>query len=266
MSPLNLLHANDRAGQYPDSWYAATADPLAPFAPLQGDVRADVCIVGGGYTGLSAALHLAEAGQRVVLLEAHRVGFGASGRNGGQLGIGQRQDQDKLIRMVGRDDARTLWQMGLAAQDLVKDLIARHQIDCDFVPGLAWAGSRAGDVRDLHDYVGQLRDEYGYTEMEALDADALHAICPSPDYCGGLLDHRAGHLHPLKFAQGLARAAAGAGAQICEQSEVTALQDGATVRVKTGAGSVTADHVILACNGYLGALIGAVASRVRPGT
>ena len=102
---MDLLYANDRAGAYPDSWYAATATPLPAFPALKGEARADVCVIGGGYTGLSAALHLAEAGRRVILLEAQRVGFGASGRNGGQLGSGQRQDQEVLEKMLGRDDA-----------------------------------------------------------------------------------------------------------------------------------------------------------------
>ncbi|MEC8576053.1 MAG: FAD-binding oxidoreductase, partial [Pseudomonadota bacterium] len=127
---LNLLYSNDRKGQYPASWYAATATPLAPFAPLQGEAKADVCIIGGGYTGLSAALHLAEAGRSVILLEANRVGFGASGRNGGQLGSGQRMDQEGLEGLMGREDAAKLWQLGEEAKDLVKSLIARHGTDC----------------------------------------------------------------------------------------------------------------------------------------
>jgi gamma-glutamylputrescine oxidase len=140
---LNLLHSNDRPGTYPDSWYAATANALDPFEPLTGDVTADVCVVGGGYTGLSAALHLAEAGRKVVLVEAHRVGFGASGRNGGQLGSGQRKDQEALEKLVGRDDAAKLWQLGEDSKDLVKGLIDRHNIDCDLKPGVAWTGSSA---------------------------------------------------------------------------------------------------------------------------
>ena len=103
---MNLLFANDRAGQYPASYYAATATPLSQFPPLKGEARADVCVVGGGYTGLSAALHLAQRGFSVILLEAHRVGFGASGRNGGQVGSGQRLDQDDLEKMVGLPHAR----------------------------------------------------------------------------------------------------------------------------------------------------------------
>ncbi|MFZ8941715.1 MAG: NAD(P)/FAD-dependent oxidoreductase, partial [Gemmobacter sp.] len=105
---MNLLHANDRAGAYPPSWYAATAEPLAPFAPLEGEVRADVCVIGAGYTGLSAALHLAERGLDVVVLEAQRVGFGASGRNGGQVGSGQRLDQEELEARLGPGPARAL--------------------------------------------------------------------------------------------------------------------------------------------------------------
>src|SRR6056297_2581615 len=147
---MNLLFANDRQGHYPSSWYAATATPLAPFDPLRGQLKADVCIIGAGYTGLSAALHLAEAGLDVVLLEAHRVGFGASGRNGGQLGSGQRMDQTGLERMVGADDAAHLWRLGEAAKDLVKGLVARHGIDCHLKPGVAHACLSAREMREEH--------------------------------------------------------------------------------------------------------------------
>jgi gamma-glutamylputrescine oxidase len=261
---LNLLHSNDRPGTYPDSWYAATANALDPFEPLTGDVTADVCVVGGGYTGLSAALHLAEAGRKVVLVEAHRVGFGASGRNGGQLGSGQRKDQEALEKLVGRDDAAKLWQLGEDSKDLVKGLIDRHNIDCDLKPGVAWTGSSAGDVRDLHDYAAFLQDRYGYDQLEVLDDQACHAMCPSPDYKGGFLDHGAAHLHPLNLALGLARAAAAAGVQICERSEVTRIEQGTRPQVFTATGSVTADHLILGCNGYLGGLEPRVAARVMP--
>ena len=121
---MNLLHVNDRRGQYPASLYAETRDPLPPFAPLRGETRANVAILGGGYTGLSAALHLARAGFRVVLLEAHRVGFGASGRNGGQIGSGQRLEVAELEAMVGHDRAHILWDMAEEARHLTLDLAA----------------------------------------------------------------------------------------------------------------------------------------------
>lgn len=261
---LNLLHSNDRKGQYPSSWYAASANAVAPFKQLNGDLRADVCIVGGGYTGLSAALHLAEAGLSVLLLEAHRVGFGASGRNGGQLGSGQRLDQQGLEALMGDPEAAKLWQLGEDAKDLVKDLIKRHAIDCDLKPGVAWTGSGAGDVTHLHDYGHHLQDRYGYDELDILDQQACHQMCPSPAYRGGFLDNGAAHLHPLNYALGLAQAATVAGAQIHEQSEVLQIEPGTQVKVTTSSGSVTADHLILACNGYLGGLNAPVAARVMP--
>ncbi|MFV1465684.1 MULTISPECIES: NAD(P)/FAD-dependent oxidoreductase [unclassified Phaeobacter] len=261
---LNLLYSNDRKGTYPDSWYAATATPLAPFAPLTGDARADVCVVGGGYTGLSAALHLAESGRSVILLEANRVGFGASGRNGGQLGSGQRMEQDGLENLLGAADAEKLWQLAENAKDLVKSLITRHDIDCHLKPGIAHACFSKGEVDHEHRYVEHLQNRYGYQEITALDHDGLQAICPSPAYIGGSLDMGAAHLHPLKYALGLARAAAAAGVRICEGSEVLNIDEGKQIRLRTAAGEVVADQLVLACNGYLGGLNRRVAARVMP--
>ena len=261
---VDLLFSNDRRGEYPESWYAATAEPLAPFPALEGETRADVAVVGGGYTGLSAALHLAEAGRRVVLLEAHRVGFGASGRNGGQLGSGQRADQIKLEKMVGAEDARRLWDLAEDAKRLAKDLIARHDIDCHLRPGVAWTASSESDVRELHDYAEHLSRHYGYDALEVHDAASWASICPSPDYRGGIVDMDAAHLHPLRLAIGLARAARDAGAVIHEQSHVTGVEPGSPNVVTTGAGRVVADHVILAGNGYLGGLQPEVSRSVMP--
>ncbi|MDX5498938.1 MAG: FAD-binding oxidoreductase [Rhodobacterales bacterium] len=261
---MNLLFSNDRQGEYPPSWYAATAHEAPRHEALKGTQRADVCVVGAGYTGLSAALHLAERGYDVVLLEAHRVGFGASGRNGGQLGSGQRQDQASLEKMLGKAEARKLWALGEEAKDLVKSLIARHEIDCHLKPGIAWTGFSAREVDDLHRYVDLLQTGYGYDRIEALDAAACQALCPSPAYKGGLLDMGAAHLHPLNFALGLARAARAAGVRIFEQSHVHHIKEGTRVIVQTGQGRIEADHVILAANGYLGGLNRKVAARVMP--
>ncbi|MEQ8903198.1 MAG: FAD-binding oxidoreductase [Roseovarius sp.] len=261
---MNLLYANDRRGEYPPSWYAATTAPLAPFAPLHGEVRADVCVVGAGYTGLSAALHLAEAGLDVVLLEAQRVGFGASGRNGGQLGSGQRMEQTALERLVGSEDALKLWELAEDAKTLVKSLVARHGIDCHLKPGVAHACFSGRETAAEHGYADHLAEHYGYDQLEKLDADAMQALCPSPAYKGGTLDMGAGHLHPLAYALGLARAAAAAGVRIFEGSAVHHVTRGTPARVATDAGAVKADHVILACNGYLGGLDRKVAARVMP--
>ena len=261
---MNLLHANDRRGEYPQSWYAATVTPPAPQAPLKGERKADVCIVGGGFTGLSAALHLAQKGYDVVLLEAHRVGFGASGRNGGQLGSGQRVGQHALEKIVGHSDAAKLWDQAQEAKALVKSLIETHAIDCHLKPGIAHACFSAREMREEHAEAAHLRDRYGYAEIETLSAEAFRALVPSPTYHGGTLDMGAAHLHPLAFALGLARAALAAGVRIHEYSEVHRITHGAKPVVQTDAGRVTCDHLILACNGYLGNLERKVAARVMP--
>lgn len=261
---MNLLFANDRPGDYPASWYAATAAPLAPFPRLQGEVRADVCIVGGGYTGLSAALHLAQRGLDVVLLEAHRVGFGASGRNGGQVGSGQRLGQEELEKTAGAEVARRLWDFAEEAKDMVRGLIAEHAMPCTFRPGIVHACRTAAEVREAHAEADHLAERYGYGEIEKLDRDGLRAILPSEAYVGGAIDRGAGHVHPLNYAIGLAQAAAKAGARLHEGSVVTKVTPGRQPVVETAEGRVRCDQVILAANGYLGGLMPEVAARVMP--
>ncbi|KPA22214.1 Gamma-glutamylputrescine oxidoreductase [Shimia sp. SK013] len=261
---MNLLYSNDRKGEYPESWYAATAEPLAPFPSFQGNRQADVCVIGGGFTGLSTALHLAQKGYDVVLLEAQRVGFGASGRNGGQLGSGQRMEQDALENLVGPEDAAKLWHLAEDAKSLVRNLISEHKISCHFKPGIAHACFSKRESNEEHAYTAHLQQRYGYDQIEPLDRDALQALCPSPKYVGGSLDMGAGHLHPLSYALGLAVAASAAGVKIFESSEVTQINQGSKVTVSTRAGKVTADHLVLACNGYLGDLEPKVATRVMP--
>ena len=211
---MNLLHVNDRAGEYPPSYYAATRAEFAPCPALQGEVRADVCIVGAGYTGLSAALHLAEKGLSVVVLEAHRVGFGASGRNGGQVGSGQRQDQVWLEKTVGREDAHKMWALSEDAKTLVKDLIARHAMPVTYHPGIAHACWSDAEVRETHAYAEKLHRDYGYDQLEPLDRGGIRRLIGSKVYKGGEMDRGAGHLHPLNYAIGLAQAAQKAGAVI----------------------------------------------------
>jgi gamma-glutamylputrescine oxidase len=261
---MNLLFANDKAGHYPASYYAATKADLAPFPALKGATRADVCIVGGGYTGLSAALHLAQRGLDVVLLEAHRVGFGASGRNGGQVGSGQRQDQDWLEKTVGKAHARQLWDLSAEAVAMVRSLITDHAMPCTFHPGIVHACFTEGEVSHARAYAEKMARDYGYDQITPLDQSGLQAILPSPVYRGGDIDHGAGHVHPLNYAVGLARAAAQAGARLHENSYVHHIQHGAKPVVQTGQGRVECDHVILAGNGYLGGLDNHVAARVMP--
>lgn len=261
---MNLLHANDRAGEHPASWYAATATPHPRHAPLQGDTRADVCIVGGGYTGLSAALHLAQRGYSVVLLEAHRVGFGASGRNGGQVGSGQRQDQDWLEQAAGKSAARQLWDLGEEAKALVKGLITDHAMPVTFHPGIAHACWTRAEADHARHYAEKLQRDYGYDQITPLTQTEMRGLIGSDAFTGGDIDRGAGHLHPLNYALGLAAAAMQAGVRICETSEVIAIDHGAKPVVRCAQGRVTCDHVILAANGYLGGLAPRVAARVMP--
>ena len=261
---MNLLHANDQTGAYPPSYYAATRTPLAPFPALQGETRADVCIVGGGYTGLSAALHLAEKGYNVVLLEAHKLGFGASGRNGGQVGSGQRQDQDWIEGAVGLEAARKLWDLAEESKALVKTLIKSHPMPVTFYPGIAHACWTDAQVRDSHAYAEKLQRDYGYRHLEPLDRAGIQALIGSEVYKGGEIDRDAGHLHPLNYALGLASAAASAGARLHELSEVIRIDHGQTPIVHTAQGQVKAKQLILAGNGYLGNLAPKVAAKVMP--
>ncbi|SIO56808.1 gamma-glutamylputrescine oxidase [Rhodovulum sp. ES.010] len=261
---MNLLFANDRRAAYPASWYAEVTPPLAPFPPVQGDLRADICVVGGGYTGLSAALHAARAGADVVLVEAHRVGFGASGRNGGQVGSGHRLHQDELEDMLGDADAARLWHLAEDAKALVARLIAGHGIDCDYRPGVVQAEWTERGVARAHAYAEKLLRDYEYDLVEPLTGAEMRALVGSPVYKGGTIDWGAGHLNPLAFAFGLARAAAGAGARLHEDTLVARIEPGTKPVVVTDRGRITADRVILAANGYLGGLDGQVAARVMP--
>ncbi|MGB5558990.1 MAG: FAD-binding oxidoreductase [Paracoccaceae bacterium] len=261
---MNLLFSNDRRGQYPPSYYAATATPHDIAPELRGEVRADVCVIGGGYTGLSAALHLAEKGLDVVLLEAHRVGFGASGRNGGQVGSGQRLEQTALEKSVGKDDARKLWDIAEEAKALVREIAAKHAPDAHYKPGVAHAVWSAAELSHEAATAEALARDYGYDQITMLDRDEVAHLTGSKGFGGGSLDMGAGHVHPLNLAIGLAQAATKAGARIFENSVVHHIQPGAKVTVQTDKGRVLADHVVLAANGYIGGLDRTVAARVMP--
>ena len=261
---MDLLTANDRAGEYPRSWYAASAEIPPPRPPAEGALKCDVCVVGGGFTGLSAALHLAERGYEVILLEAQRVGFGASGRNGGQVGTGQRLEQDALEKLVGREDARALWDLALESVQLVRDLCARPETGCAFVDGVIHADHRARFVPHSHAYAEKLQGEYGYDLIRPLSREEIRHLVGSEAYHGGTLDMGGGHVHPLKLALGMARLASAAGAKIYELSRVRDYCAGDPCRIETDRAKIRADHVLLACNGYLGDLEPRLSAKIMP--
>lgn len=249
---------------YPLSYYAATIKDAPELGRLDHDETADVCIVGAGYTGLSAALHLAQRGYSVTVLEAGRVGWGASGRNGGQLGSTHRKDQQTLEQMLGRDWAHRLWSLAEDGLATVKSLIAEHAIDCDFKPGILHAAWKRGEAPGLQTEVEHMRHEYGYDKMRYVSAEEVHQMVGTPRYFGGILDMGGGHLHPLNYCLGLARAALAKGARIYEGSSVLDISHGDPARVRTAHGTVNARHVVLACNAYLGKLEPRIAGRIMP--
>ncbi|MGI1663528.1 NAD(P)/FAD-dependent oxidoreductase [Palleronia sp. KMU-117] len=262
---MTALFRNDKPGEYPDSWYTASTE-IPPERPsLKGEVTADVCVIGAGFTGLSAALYLAERGLSVTVLEAHRAGFGASGRNGGQVGSGFNKGQRWIEAKVGRDAARALWDMAEAAKAQVRDLSAKHAPEARYLPGVAhgeYSASEAGEVRAE---IEHLHRAYGYDQVDILSQSDIQALVKTKLYKGGVLDRGAGHIHPLRYALGLARAAEAAGATILERSPVTEVVHGTPSRIYTAGGTVLAQHVIFAGNGYLPAnLERRISARVMP--
>jgi gamma-glutamylputrescine oxidase len=234
------------------SWYAASANPAPLREPLRGAATADVCVVGGGIAGCSTALHLAERGYKVVLLEGKRIAWGASGRSGGQAIVGYACSQDTLVSQVGRDDARKMFDISVEANALLGDLVARHRIDCDLLWGHLHTALKPRQVTELLAHQDELVREYGYEGTRWLDRAELGRVLDTDRYIGGLRDDRSGHLHPLNYTLGLAAAAEAAGVKIHEQSTVVGVEHGASVRLRTGDGaSVHANHVALCCNAFI---------------
>ncbi len=231
-----------------DSWYEATAGrgPAAP--PLEGDVTADVCVVGAGLSGCSTALHLAQRGYKVVLLEAERVGYGASGRSGGQLIPGWACGMSKLAAQLGPADAKRLWDFSIEGVELTRELIEKNRIDCDLAWGHMHVAIKARQREELLEWQREQEGEYGYRKLRFIESDEVRRWVATGRYVGGLLDAGAGHLHPLRYTIGVGQAAVTAGATLCEHSPVTGIEHGATATVRTARGSVRAKFVALCAN------------------
>ena len=247
-----------------DSYYAATASGIIDHAALAGEHRADVCVIGGGFTGLSAALNLAERGMKVVLLEAERIGFGASGRCGGLIGSGQRMDVLDAEAMFSHARSKLLWDFAEMAKQEIRDRVAKHDIDCDLQKGqlvgvhkkryLGWAAKLSDALAECYDY----------PDTHALDREATRAMVATDSFLEGFFDPNAATIHPLNYVLGLADAAREAGVTIYEGSRVNRYTRADPAIVSTDKGSVTASFVVLACNGYLGKLEPRVAGKIMP--
>jgi glycine/D-amino acid oxidase-like deaminating enzyme len=247
-----------------NSLWTATANRTPDYPVLEAEVRADVAVIGGGYTGLSAALHLAEAGTQIVLLEAEQPGWGASGRNGGQINPGLKDGPAGIIAKFGQAQGEKMITMAGGAADLVFDLIDRHDIRCDALrPGWIRAAHTPKTLRQLHTLADEW-DGYG-APMTKLDRAAITRLTGTDTYLGGVVDRRGGSLQPLNYALGLAEAADRAGARLFGQSPATSVKPlGSGYLVSTAKGTVLADKVLICTNAYSGALNTPLARSVLP--
>ncbi len=232
-----------------NSYYAATAGEQTDFAPLRGDRNADVCVIGAGFTGMSTALHLAERGYDVKVLEANRVGWGASGRNGGQL-IGGISGEREMARHIARDAEKVIGELRWAGHDIIRERVKTYGIDCDLKFGYLDVAIKSRHLNDLEAEFERLSRSGFPHEIRLLSADETRATIGTNAYIGALLNMANGHLHPLKLCIGEARAAATLGASIYERSPVIEIEKGATPRVRTEQGSISADAVVIAGNAY----------------
>jgi len=246
-----------------DSWYAQSADPAPAHPLLQGRETADVVILGAGLTGLSAALELAGAGLSVIVVEARRVGWGASGRNGGQVIVGFGCDQSKLAAMVGLETSKRFFDWSMEGVDLVRERIARHGINADWRDGHAHVAIKPRHLDELKGWQDDLGRHYGYP-LQWWDRERLQAQLPSPRYIGALFDPRSGHLHPLNYTLGLARAAVAAGVRIFEHSPVLSLQRGAKTTLRTADGEASGDFCVLAGNALVHGIAPELDDKIMP--
>jgi gamma-glutamylputrescine oxidase len=245
------------------NYYEATKRVDLTTAPLDGDVAVDVAIIGGGITGVSAALHLAERGYNVALVEAEHIGWGASGRNGGQALPGFGASETKVKSLVGAERAKKLWDMSMEAVDLLHGQIQRFGIPCDPVIGYLHAAVKPRHVRDLRESQEELA-ALGAPVGRVLEGEALQARLASPRYLAALEDNVAGHIHPLNYTLGLARAAQAAGAKLYTQTKVLQVEPGKTVTVKTSRGTISASFLLVSGGAYLGDLMAPIAGYIMP--
>ena len=246
-----------------DSYYEATALREQPSPPLAGEESCDVCVIGGGFTGVSAALNLAERGFSVVVLEAERIGWGASGRSGGQIIHGFGGDWEENLPALGFADLRPLFEMSKEAMAIIRERVARHHINCDLRDGWILAAIKNRHRKNLEDYAATL-SRLNYP-CELLNGSGVRRAIASDRYVAALRDLAGGHLHPLNYLLGLAKAAKDAGVAFFEGSRVVSIKKTAAgPRAKTESGEVKCRHLVIACNAYLDELMPPLRRRVMP--
>ncbi len=249
--------------QHVDSYYAASRNPRVDYPVLTEVVETDVCIIGAGYTGLSTALFLLENGFRVTVLEAAKVGFGASGRNGGQIVNSYSRDIDVIEKQVGARQAQLLGEMAFEGGRIIRERIAKYNIQCDLKDGGVFAAITGKQMGHL-EAQKKLWERYGHTQLELMDERRIREVVGTERYVGGMLDMSGGHIHPLNLALGEAAAVTSLGGAIYEQSPATRIDRGAQPVVHTPNGQVKAKFVVVAGNAYLGGLMPELAAKSMP--
>jgi gamma-glutamylputrescine oxidase len=259
-----MLNPKTHTANYPDSYYVATRSYHKDYPSLTESIDTQVCVIGGGLSGVNTALELAERGFNVVLLEAFKIGWGASGRNGGQLIRGIGHGTDQFTNAIGQEGVKALDLMGLEAVDIVRERVKKYDIQCDLKMGYSDLAHKPRHMRDLEadkawlDSVG-----YGY-ETRLLQKDDMHEVVGSDNYIGGLIDMGSGHVHPLNLTLGEAAAADSLGVNIYENSNVIDIQYGDRPVIKTAQGQVTADKLVICGNAYVAGLNDDLEAKVLP--
>lgn len=248
---------------YPQSYYAASANPVPARPELNGEIETDVCIVGAGYTGLSTAIALLENGLKVSIVEAAKVGFGASGRNGGQIVNSYSRDIDVIERSVAPKQAQLLGDMAFEGGRIIRERIAKYNIQCDLKDGGVFAANTPKHMKHLESQK-KLWERYGHTQLELMDAKRIREVVGTDIYAGGMLDMSGGHIHPLNLALGEAAAVESLGGVIYEQSPAIRIERGANPVVHTPNGRIKAKFVVVAGNAYLGNLIPELSAKSMP--
>ncbi|MEZ8063726.1 MULTISPECIES: NAD(P)/FAD-dependent oxidoreductase [Vibrio] len=249
--------------KHTDSFYAHSIPNMPEFPQLQGNIECDVCVVGAGFSGLSSALHLAEKGFKVVVLESAKVGFGATGRNGGQIVNSYSRDVDVIESRYDQPHAKALCDMIFEGGDVIRGLIEKYDIECDHKRGGLFTALNKKQLKGLEHHKKNW-ERYGNDQLTMLDASQVEEAVGTQVYTGGLLDMRGGHIHPLKLALGEAAAFVSLGGQIFEQSAVTSIEKGANPVARTASGSVKSKYLVLAGNAYLGGLAPNISNKAIP--